>query len=347
MISKVPTRLSKVALGIFGVAALRGGTDLVDAEEVLYVLRQTASGVRKVRKIHLPLTIGLGEVLTPDRSRLLVANSADGAEVVNVAKAEAGQPGAIAGRLAAVKGKNFHDLGAIEVAVTPSGRLAFVSLEGVRKVAVFNLTKPLKDSFVGDIPTEVAPVGLAVSPNGRWLYATSEAAPTKAKPNTDRGTLSVVSVSKARTNPRKSVVATVDAGCEPVRVVTSADGSVVWVTARASDALLAFSASRLVSAPRKALIADVKVGEAPVGLALVKGGSRVVVADSNRFGAKGAHADLAVVNVKRALAGLPALVGYLRSGRFPRDMALAPGGSLLVSNYQSGQLETVDVAKLP
>lgn len=149
-------------------------------------------------------------------------------------------------------------------------------------------------------------------------------------------------------HPAHSVVATVTAGCSPVRVITSADGGVVWVTARESDMLLAFYAARLLTDPAHALAARVEVGEASVGLALVDGGQRIVVADSNRFGAKGASSTLAVVNVAAALAGKPALAGYLPAGGFPRQMALEPDGrTLLVTDCMSGQLETVDVASLP
>jgi DNA-binding beta-propeller fold protein YncE len=88
-----------------------------------------------------------------------------------------------------------------------------------------------------------------------------------------------------------------------VRVVTSADGKVVWVTARGSDAVLAFSAAALRTDPGHALLARVQVGEAPVGLALSGDGQRLVVANSDRFSAKGATANLAVVNVRAALAG--------------------------------------------
>ncbi len=63
---------------------------------------------------------------------------------------------------------------------------------------------------------------------------------------------------------------------------------------------------------------------------------------------RGATASLAVVNVAAALAGRPALTGYLPAGRFPREMTLEPGGrALLVTNYDSGQLESVPVARLP
>ena len=144
------------------------------------------------------------------------------------------------------------------------------------------------------------------------------------------------------------MIATVDAGCSPVRVITSADGSVVWVTARGSDRLLGFSAARLRTDPARSLIASVEVGEAPVGLALVDGGSRIVIADSNRFAASGAASSLGVVSVAAALAGRSALLGYLPAGGFPREMALEPDGrTLLVGNFNSGQLEAVDVADLP
>jgi DNA-binding beta-propeller fold protein YncE len=120
------------------------------------------------------------------------------------------------------------------------------------------------------------------------------------------------------------------------------------VTDRASDALLAFSAAMLRTSPARSLIAKVPVGEAPVGLALVRNGTRIVVADSNRYHAPGASSSLAVVNVAAALAGRPALLGYLRAGGFPRQMALEPAGrTLLVANYNSRQLESVNLADLP
>ena len=236
-----------------------------------------------------------------------------------------------------------------------------MTLEDSQRAAVFNLGAALSRGFgpadyVGSIPLELAPVGITVSPDGRWLYATSEiaargtgAARPIAAPGgaLSEGTLTVIDLRRAETDPAASVVATVDAGCQPVRVTTAADGTQVWVTARASDDLLCFAAARLVSDPKRALVAAVRVGEAPVGLAAVRGSSLVVVADSNRFGANGATSDLDVVNVAAALAGRPAVVGHIRAGLFPRDMTLAPDGTLLVSNFDSGQVEAVDVATVP
>jgi DNA-binding beta-propeller fold protein YncE len=133
-----------------------------------------------------------------------------------------------------------------------------------------------------------------------------------------------------------------------VRVAVSPDGGTVWVTARASNRLLAFSAARLLGDPRQALLAAVPVGTAPVGLALVAGGRRVIVADSNRFAGALTPSDLTVVDARAALAGRPADLGTIPAGVFPRELALEPGGAtLLVSNWSSGQLEAVGLAALP
>jgi DNA-binding beta-propeller fold protein YncE len=296
--------------------------------------------------IALPVAPTAGIALSPDGRLLLIATEGTGAVVVSVPAAEAGVNGAVLGVLSS-SGAGIG--GAIEVAVSPDDRYAFISLESADEIAVFNLSAALADGFgaaayVGAIPARIAPVGLAFAPDGRWLYSTSEASSSRS----EVGTLEVINVARAESDPATSVAARVPAGCNPVRVTTSANGTVVWVTARASDALLAFSATALRTSPRSALLADVPVGAAPVGLALVRDGSLMVVADSNRFNASGQHANLAVVDVHAALAGQPALLGYLPAGAFPRDVAADPAGrAVLVANFASNQVESVDVADLP
>jgi DNA-binding beta-propeller fold protein YncE len=127
--------------------------------------------------------------------------------------------------------------------------------------------------------------------------------------------------------------------------VGSSDDTVAWVTARGSNALLGFATSRLVSSA-PALVADVPVGAAPVGVILVDGGRFAVVADSDRFSGRGSQW-LSVVNLQDALLGKPALAGRIPAGVFPRQFALSPSGSTLyVTNFDSGQLETINVASL-
>ena len=79
----------------------------------------------------------------------------------------------------------------------------------------------------------------------------------------------------------------------------------------------------------------------------MRDGTLIVVADSNRFSVAGARANLAVINVADALDGRPAIVGHIPAGRFPRDMTAAPNGTVLVSDFSSGQVEAVDTATIP
>jgi DNA-binding beta-propeller fold protein YncE len=318
------------------------------------VVRLGAAGpARLVRQVGTAQTRhgspDLGAVLTPDgRYLLAVKPLLGGFTVISTAAAERGGKDAVLGQVSAPGGRLE---GAIEVAVTPDGRYAFVSEEDADQVAVFNLRRALAGhygaaSYVGAIPAQLAPVGLAVSPDGKWLYSTSEVISSRGQ--SEVGSLAVISVARAEADPARSVIARVPAGCNPVRVITSDDGRVVWVTARASDALLAFSASALAAGSPHPLLASIRVGELPVGIGLARDGQLLVVADSDRFDVPGEHASLAVVDVADMLAGRPALLGYLPSGQFPRDIASGPGGQLLlVANFASGQLETVRLDSLP
>jgi hypothetical protein len=94
-------------------------------------------------------------------------------------------------------------------------------------------------------------------------------------------------------------------------------------------------------------VAVARVGAEPVGLAAVRGGTLLMVADSNRFAASGERSALSVVSVSAALARHPAIVGDIPTGLFPRDMALSPDGTLLVSDYASQQVQAIATANLP
>lgn len=346
LLSRVQTAMVKLPGNPFGVVVTPDRrwafVSLVSSVEVLRIGRSLAPV--RVRAIRVPGQAD-GEALTRD-GRYLLAASGSGAVLISVIRAERGSAGAVLGTLTDPHG----GFGAIEVALSPDDRFAFVTQEYSDRVAVFNLRRALTRGFgaadyVGSVPLGLAPVGMAVSPDGRWLYATSEVA---AGASGDTGTLTVIDLRRAETDPKASIVATVKAGCEPVRVTTSAHGRLVWVTARASDDLLAFSAARLLTDPARALIAVVRVGKAPVGVIMVDHGSRVIVADSNRFAVRGAVADLDVVNVAAALSGKPAVIGHIPAGLFPREMALVPGGrTLLVTNFLSGQLEAVGLHSVP
>jgi len=343
----------------FGVVATRDGryafVDLVGGRVLVYSV--TGFVPRLIRTIRVPGE-AVGCSLTRDGRLLLVANK-QGATVVSVARAERGAPNPVLGTLSPPRSAHLQAVGAIETASSGDGRYVFVSLEygtpgGV--IAVYDLGSAPAPRFgpadyVGAITLGGAVVGSALSPDGRYLYVTSEVGgPARAgSPGTlgQDGTLSVINVAAAEHDSPRAVLATVPASRQPVRVAVSPDGSVAWVTARASDGLLGFSTARLLSDPAGALLAAVKVGTAPVGVAVFDHGDRVIVADSNRFNRTGAHAALTIVDTRAVLTQQPAVVATLRAGQFPRELAVEPDDTIvLVSNFASDQLEAVNVSRL-
>jgi DNA-binding beta-propeller fold protein YncE len=240
---------------------------------------------------------------------------------------------------------------AVEVALSPNGKFAFVTLQDSGQVAVFNLRRALRQGFgpsdlVRVIPVGREAIGIAVSPDGKYLYVTSGLASPATASGT--GSLVVLDMRKTEQPSQRAIVHAVDGGCGPARVIASPDGRNVWLTTGGGNALLGYSAAKLVTDPSHALIARVAVGQTPLGLIMVNNPARIVLADSNRDNVPGAVSNLAVVDVAKALAGKPALLGFIKSGTTPRQFVLEPGGkSLLVTNTGSGQIQTVNVAHLP
>jgi DNA-binding beta-propeller fold protein YncE len=289
-----------------------------------------------------------GATITHNGKYLLVA-AGTGIDVLSVADGEAGAQSMDVGTL--VVPHISGNAGAVEVAVSPDDKFAFVTLKSRNVLAVFNLAKAiasntfLSSTYVGSVHLGANPVGLAMSPDGSYLYVTSYANGNAT--GTREGLLNVLSVAKAETDPAASVVAQVDAGCMPARVAASPNGQTVWVTARGSNAVLGFSAAAVAAGSKHALIAKVQVGQTPIGLIMVNGGNTLVVADTD-IKKTAATGNLAVVNVAAALAGKSALLGYIPSGALPREFATVPNGRyLLVSDNGSAQVQVVDVSKLP
>jgi DNA-binding beta-propeller fold protein YncE len=153
------------------VATPDGRWSFVTLNSAVEVLSNRSPAPVADRQVSVPGT-PQGEQLTNDGRYLLVADGS-GAVVIDVTRAEDGAAGAVLGTLSSPAGR-----GAVEVAVSPDDRFAFVTLELSGSLAVFDLSKALASGFgpadfAGTVPLGTAPVGLAVSPDGRWIYATS------------------------------------------------------------------------------------------------------------------------------------------------------------------------------
>ena len=281
------------------------------------------------------------EAITPDGQYLLAVRG-NGAYVISVAKAEAGAgAGAVLGTLAGPPGNPAN-----EVTVSADGKFAFITFQNDGDVGVFNLREAIAGGFgqagyKGSVQLGAAsePQAMAQSPDGRWLYVTGES---------QDGRLYVVDENKAENDPQHALQSSAATGCAAARVIVSADGTDVWVTDRDSNALVAFSAARLLSDPSRSLIARISVGQTPLGLSFVNGGNEIIVADANLHSAPGAD-NLALISTQQALQGQAGAVrGFITTGVTPRELAVEPGGKTLLStDYGSGQLQAIDLGSLP
>jgi DNA-binding beta-propeller fold protein YncE len=273
---------------------------------------------------------------------VLIANGAGG---LLVADAQALTASAVDPFLAVVPAPAR---GSIQITLEPAERFAFVTDEESATLSVFDFDSSLGSAspdatLVGQVALPPAPVGAVCSADGRHLFVTSQYNPGGRQP----GVLSVLAVADLVEDPERVRVVSVPAGHSPVRVALSRSGSgLVWVTARGSNSLLAFDPERLVAGRARALRAVVGVGSAPTGLAVLAGGSRVVVANSNRYDGPEEPQTLAVVDAHAALGRRKdALVGTIPAGAWPREVVALPDDrTVLVTNVNSRSLESVVVA---
>lgn len=227
--------------------------------------------------------------------------------------------------------------GAIAAVMTRDDATLFVSLERRAQVIVLDLAAMRQPAakgspLLGAIPTGRAPVGLALSPDGTRLYATSQvstASPayrkrcaTEGGTVVTEGMLSTIDVAVARTSPRRAVIADRPAGCSPVRVAVSATGE-VFVTARGDNAVLRFPADGKATRPP-----SIKVGDAPVGVAVRPDAAEVWIANSARF--DGGDGSLTRIDVKTGATTTTS------SGPFPRELDFLPDGKTLVATQFNG-----------
>jgi DNA-binding beta-propeller fold protein YncE len=282
---------------------------------------------------------GYGTLLSHD-GRVLLVTAGDDTLALDVAALEHGDANAMLGKL-----PDGPDAGAVYAAISPDDRLLFVSDEDGHRIDVFDLAKARAGHFQNVAPDRriavaTAPVGLAFSPDGRWLYATSQNAGANSglastcEPEQDKGRMHPqgllyrIDVGQATTNDGHAIAAALPAGCNPVRVTLSPDGKQIWVTARGDDTLQRIQADEWLTSPKHARIERFAIGNAPVGVTIRPDGKQVWVALSNRFGKDSAGR---VAGLADASTASPTRLLSAPAVGFPREVSFLPDGRTLVA----------------
>jgi hypothetical protein len=251
------------------------------------------------------------------------------------------------------------------------GQVANVNFDGAGTIGIIKIatdsdgrftsgTQPIAKNNYIYVKGGKAVAGMTISHDGKLLYVMSEIAmpgyenPTNSSSNVlvtgqtcvqndssqFNGLLTVIDVDKAKAGAgQASILQTTASGCSPVRAVETANGQLIWVTARGSNRVLAFDVQKLLHVPNQALVGygDLNgIGTAPVGIALFYHDQLLAVANSNRFtDGKSGITSVAILDVRDPSA--VRVVQTIKSESlcsFPRGVTLGPDGSTLyVANY--------------
>lgn len=325
----------------------------------IQVFRRAGDGLRSVGII--PLRSGATGLALSADGRALLAALEDGVALLEVSRASTGDPTSLLGYASTGPGAGTFSV------TTAGSRYVLTADRAAGRVTVLNLLRmeygDLGPSVhLGTIDVDMAPSGLAASPDGRYLYVVSQVQrPVMSFWPSDRiygtltqtnflrraGTLSVIDMKRVELDPATAVVARVPAGCQPVQVAASPDGRTVWVAARQSNELLAFSTEELLSGQGAAPLARVPVAASPVGLRLLRGGRFALVAGSTGLWDSSAPETVSVVETSAALAGRQAVRTSITVGGFSGDIGVTADQRMAyVANMETSALTALDLSDL-
>jgi DNA-binding beta-propeller fold protein YncE len=244
----------------------------------------------------------------------------------------------------------------IQAVLTDDDNFLFVSDERSNSITTIDLklsraTGFRSDAIIGRIPTGTQPVGVAISPDQRFLYSSVEIAKEttggatcaetgrggQASPIAE-GVFTVIDVAKAKTSPATAVIAELPAGCRPVRVVLSKDGSRAYVAARGSSEIVFFDTAMAVRNARSARLGSVKLPSPAIGLALTHDGSRLIASNGQT---------LTIIDAANIALGIGAIQATTPTSGAGRELFITSDNrTLLLTNNAASILEIIDLTKL-
>ena len=314
-----------------------------------------------------------GIVLIPHTHTLAVGVSEEGVAFVDIDEAFKGHPHPIyltqgdrsgAGYLAATPDGQYLFV------ANEYGMHGNAGVIALHPDAAGHITSP---ETIGHIPAPSTTPGLTLSPDGTRLYIVSESGGKDANPRFSgadnsqlmhggckegpmsperpNGLLYVVDVARATAlKPsddteaeliagKHTIIARSNAGCSPVRLTESADGTALYLANRGENKIFVFDPRKLDSDPGHAFLRAIPTGgTAPVGLHLFANDTKLLIANSNRFDGGTGNATILDLTTGK-------IEQKLNTGLFPRNIGISPdGNTLYLSNFNSGTLEVIPVA---
>jgi len=265
--------------------------------------------------------------------------------------------------------------GTFDVVATPDSKFVFSSNEygivdgqrgsvGVIATGIDRRGRVTNPQTLGQIAVGDVVPSLSISSAGTRLYVASELirpqdAPliagadnprlskaacvqSRGNPQRPNGYISVIDVDRAIALKGNAILARVASGCSPVRLVETADSSILFVSSRGDDTILSFDTRLLERDPEHAFLRSIPSGgTAPVGMRLLSNDRLLAVANSNRFA--DSNGNLAILDLPSdPKAAQPRI---LSARRFPRNLSLsADGSTLYLTNYTSRSLEVIQIS---
>jgi DNA-binding beta-propeller fold protein YncE len=343
-----------------GADSTRPGIAVLQRSNGVVKLARTVLGPETVQSFGIFGVFGM--TLTHD-GKLLVAAGTDRLSFYDIRRLTSGTEDALLGTMSSDR----IPRGYLHVDVTSDDQFLFASDHDDQSITVVNLAEARKSGFtaasiVGTVPVGERSAALSFSPDERYLYTTTEVARaswnwpdvcslegralSRLMPDHAQGAIVVISVAKAIDDPAHSVVATVAAGCNPVRLAVSPAGDRLYVTARSDSTLLTFDTQKLLTDPGRAQIGRVVVGQWPGGVALIDGGTRIAVANRVENVSQNSEA-VTIFDATSVASGHDAVVATVSTPGGPMELrTTADGSTLLVTDYASQRLELIDLARL-
>jgi DNA-binding beta-propeller fold protein YncE len=292
--------------------------------------------------------------LTRDKENLYVATGF-GAVIIDVPRAILGRNDSVVGALSK---DGYAGDNAVSLSITPDDRYVFVSQEmgndltdRLGTLEVWEVTRQENRSVTGEYKGYVklgyATIGQLFSRDYTKLFVTSQLGAGAKSSNETEGSISVLDVETLKIDPSAAFLYSVRAGCHPVRITASPDGSILWVTAREANQLIAIDARKVLNNITTAdvRLASIQTGTSPVAVAAV--GNYVFTADSNRFSYSNTTTGITVVDAQTAINGSVDTFPQVLTDQFPREFAVSPdGNTLLVSEYDASTIRAIDISPL-